>query len=176
MGKISMSHNQDRLLAILNQEADLIDKLNSRSEFRYKSIQRLILETGQPFSNRIKSPFKGEPKSCFKNCFQARWEYPQLSYCEGFAIDDDLNLAISHAWLINDAHEVIDPTWDDAPGCTYFGVVFHHEFVIEIAMITKRFGILNNDLMNDRKLQRQGFPDGALVRDSCGRSGERCTS
>jgi len=161
-----MSYNQERLLAILNQEADLIDQLNSRSEFRYKSIQRLILEHGKSFLTRIKSPFRGKQKACFQNCFNAIWEYREFRYCEGFATDDDLSLAISHAWLINDNDDVIDPTWDETrTGSTYFGVIFHREFVIEMTTLTRHYGILNNDLMNDRQLQRQGFPDGALVRD-----------
>jgi hypothetical protein len=159
-----MSKNLDKLLTIIKADAELCDKLNTRSaEFRYKSIQRLILEKGKPFLTRVKSPFKGKQKACFKNCFQAMWEYREFRYCEGFATDDELNLAISHAWLVNENGDVIDPTWDEnITGCTYFGVVFNREFVIETATITKHYGILNNDLMNGHKLHREGFPPHAL--------------
>lgn len=66
-----MSSNLDRLLAILKEQAELIDKLNTRSDFQYKSTQRLVLDYGKPFVTKVKSPLKGEPKLCFKNCFQA---------------------------------------------------------------------------------------------------------
>lgn len=160
-----MSKNLDRLLTILRAEADLIDGINKGSNFRYKSIQRLILETGVPFLKTVKpTPFKGRPKQCFQNCFEALWNYPELSYCEGFAIDDDLPIAISHAWLVNDALEVIDPTLNDktSTGATYFGVIFSTEFVVEFATKTKHYGILDSDFLNNHQLLREGFPTHAL--------------
>ncbi|WP_026736149.1 hypothetical protein [Fischerella sp. PCC 9605] len=159
-----MSNNLDRLLEKIKEQADLIDKLNTRSDFHYKSTQALVLEYGQPFTIKIKPPFKGEPKSCFENCYKALWDCPQLSYCEGFAIDDDLDLAVSHAWLVNDSEEVIDPTWfgKKFKGSTYFGVVFDREFVMEMAEKTRSYGILDSDYMNEHKLKREGFPSSAL--------------
>ena len=160
-----MSDNLDRLLSLLKAEADLIDNIREGSPSRYKSIQRLIIETGKPFSKRVEpTPFKGKPKSCFENCFKALWNYPHLRYCEGFAIDDDLTLAISHAWLVNDAFEVIDPTWTGKrfTGCTYFGVVFNNDFVVEFVTQTRHYGILDSDYLNDHQLLRKGFPAHAL--------------
>ncbi|BAY14224.1 hypothetical protein [Calothrix sp. NIES-2098] len=159
-----MMNNLDRLLVILKEQADLIDKLNTRSDFRYKSTQKLVLDYGKPFVTKVKSPFKGEPKSCFENCYKALWNYPQLSYCEGFAIDDELNLAVSHAWLVNNSLEVIDPTWIGKrfKGSTYFGVIFNREFVMEMAEITKSYGILDSDYMNEHQLKREGFSPSAL--------------
>ncbi len=158
-------NNLERLLAILKEQADLIDQLNTRSDFQYKSTQRLVLDYGKPFVRKVKSPFKGEPKSCFENCYKALWDYPQLSYGEGFAIDDDLNLAVSHAWLVNNAMEVIDPTWigNKFKGSTYFGVVFNREFVMEMAEKTKSYGILDSDYMNEHQLKREGFSPHALL-------------
>ena len=160
-----MSDNLDRLLALLRAEADLIDKIRGSSPFRYKSIQRLVIENGKPFLKRVDStPFKGKPKSCFENCFKVLWNYPQLRYCEGFAIDDDLTIAISHAWLVNDTFEVIDPTWTGKrfSGCTYFGVVFNNDFVVDFVTQTKHYGILDSDYLNGYQLLREGFPAHAL--------------
>ncbi|WP_414530487.1 hypothetical protein [Nodularia chucula] len=106
-----MSNKLEILPAILKEQADFIDKVNTRCEFKHKSIQSLLLANGIPFEKQIKSPFKGEPKSCFKNCYQALWNYPQLNYCEGFAINSNVSIAVSHAWLVNNDGEVIDPTW-----------------------------------------------------------------
>lgn len=164
MGFSFMEKNLERLLTILKAEADVIESINLYVPFRYKSIQRLILEKGKPFLALVEPrPFKGKPKSCFQNCFQALWNYPQLSYCEGFAISDQVVLAVSHAWLVNENWEVIEPTWDEKyTGCNYFGVVFNAEFVSQIALKTKHYGILDNDLLNDHQLLREGFPEGAL--------------
>jgi hypothetical protein len=160
-----MPNNLERLLLILNEQAELIENINTRNSFRYKSNYRLILETGKPFLNKVEPPpFKGKPKSCFQNCLQGLWDRPQLYYCEGFAITDDVDIAASHAWLLNDKAEVIDPTWTGEmfPGCTYFGVVFDTEFVVSFAAKTRRYGILDNDYMNKHQLLQEGFPEGAL--------------
>ena len=61
-----MSSNLDRLLAILKEQADLIDKLNQRCEFRYKSTHSLVLAYGQPFLKTVKPPFKGKSKALTK--------------------------------------------------------------------------------------------------------------
>jgi len=160
-----MSDNLKRLLTILRAEADLIDRINKNSDFRYKSIQRLILENGQPFLERVlPSPFRGVQGQCFQNCFEAMWEHPGLHYCEGFATDDNLSLAISHAWLVDDCSFVIDPTWDDRiSGCTYFGVVFEKEYVIEVATKTRHYGVLGSDFLSNRSLQREGFGDREVI-------------
>ncbi len=159
-----MNENLELLLAILKEQANLIDKINQRSNLRYKSIQSLILAYGNPFEKKVKAPFNGKPKSCFENCLKALLRYPQLSYCEGFAIGDDIPIAVSHAWLVNDAGEVIDPTWvgKQFKGCTYFGVAFNNDFVVEIAQNTRCYGILDNDYMNNYQLLREGFPPHAL--------------
>ncbi|WP_414755915.1 hypothetical protein [Anabaena sp. CCY 9910] len=159
-----MNHNLDRLLAILKEQADLIDNLNTRSDFRHKSIQSLILANGKSFEKQVKSPFKGQPKSCFENCLKALINFSRLNYCEGFAIGDDISIAVSHAWLVNSNGEVIDPTWigKNFKGSTYFGVVFNNDFVIEIAQKIKCYGILDNDYMNGHTLVREGFPSHAL--------------
>jgi hypothetical protein len=158
-------NNLDRLLSILKEQADLIDKLNTRSEFRYKSTQRLVLDYGKPFVKKVKSPFKGERKACFENCLKGLLRYPNLNYCEGFAISDDIGIAVSHAWLVNNDGELIDPTWvgKQFKGSTYFGVVFTDDFVREIAQKTKCYGILDNDYMNGHQLLREGFPPHALL-------------
>lgn len=160
-----MSKNLERLLAILKAEADVVESINKDAPFRYKSSQRLILETGKPFFKRVEpAQFRGKPKQCFQNCFEALLKHPELSYCEGYVIDDELPIAIHHAWLINDKLEVIDPTWNDkdSTGCTYFGVALNDEFVMDFARKTKHYGILDSDYLSDYQLLREGFPKSAL--------------
>ncbi len=159
-----MSNNLESLLTKIQQNADLFDRQNKRSDLQYKSIESLILAYGRPFIKKVKSSFKAEPKSCFKNCFQALWKYQNFSYCEGYATDDELPLALSHAWLVNEKGEVIDPTWvgKQHKGSTYFGVVFNREYVMEMAEKLRCYGILDNDYMNEHQLLHQGFPPHAL--------------
>ena len=159
-----MNNNLESLLEKIQQYADLADRMNTRSDCKYKSIQSLIMVYGRPFIKKVKSPFKGEIKLCFKNCFQALWKYPNFSYCEGYATDDELPLAVSHAWLVNDKGEVIDPTWvgKQYKESSYFGVVFNREYVMEMAEKLRCYGILDNDYMNEHQLLHEGFPPHAL--------------
>lgn len=107
-----MKTNLERLIEKIKEQADLCDQIYIRQDnLRYKSIQLLVLDLGRPFTKRIKPPFNGQPRLCYKNCFNALSKYQNLTYCEGFAIDDELPLAVFHAWLVNEAGEVIDPTW-----------------------------------------------------------------
>ncbi|WP_089131437.1 hypothetical protein [Tolypothrix sp. NIES-4075] len=68
-------------------------------------------------------------------------------------------IVLSHAWLVNDAGEVIDPTWfgKKHKGSVYFGMALTREFVFEIAQKTKCYGILDSDYMNGHRLMREGF-------------------
>lgn len=160
-----MSKNLDRLLTILKAEADVIENINKAAPFRYKSNQRLILENGKPFLTRVKpTPFKEEQGHCFQNCFEILLNHPELSYCEGFATNDNILLALPHAWLINEDLQVIDPTWidEESTSSVYFGVVFNKKFVTDIAKKTKHYGILDTDYLNNYQLLREGFQSGAL--------------
>jgi hypothetical protein len=156
-----MNNNIGYLITTLQQKAELFTKINKNPDLLYKSVDSLVLDYGQPFTKQIKSPFQGEPKFCFKNCYQALYDFPKLSYCEGFAISN-LGIPIIHAWLVNDNLEVIDPTWIDNrfQNRSYFGIVFTEDFVLEIADKTCCYGILESDYMIE--LQRQGFPPHAL--------------
>lgn len=156
-----MNNNIGYLITTLQQKSELFTKINKNSDILYKGVDNLVLAYGQPFIKQIKSPFQGEPKSCFKNCYQALYDFPKLSYCEGFAISN-LGIPIIHAWLVNDNLEVIDPTWigERFQNSAYFGIVFTEDFVLEIVNKTRSYGILDSDYMIE--LQRQGFPPHAL--------------
>lgn len=159
-----MSNNLEYLLEFLNKQADLFDGVYAKSTVNRKSSQRIILKNGLPFLKRIApSPFRGKPKSCYQNCTSALWKYPELNCCEGFAISDDVPIAISHAWLVDVKSQVIDPTWsEDALGLTYFGVVFTEDFVTEMATKTKHYGILDNHFVYRYQILQEGFPKGSL--------------
>jgi len=153
----AMSTLTEKLLSHLKQSADQINSLNSRFPGKYKSNEALILDYGIAFENKIKSPILGEPKACYQNCFEVMLNRPDLHYCEGYAIDENLPLALIHAWLINNESEVIDPTWLDERKAVYFGVVFNKEFVINMSTETKSYSILENDYKLEHKIKMNGF-------------------
>jgi hypothetical protein len=157
-------NNIECLITILQQRAEIFNKVNKNPDFLYKGVDNLVLAYGQPFTKQIKSPFQGEPKSCFQNCYQALYDFPELSYCEGFAVKNHLGIPIIHAWLVNNNLEVVDPTWtkEGLENCTYFGVVLTEDFVLEMTEKTERYGILESDYVTNYQLQRQGFPPHAL--------------
>jgi hypothetical protein len=159
-----MSNKLDCLVKMLENQAALIDRLNVNCGFKYKTTASLILANGIGFEKQIKSPFQGQPKSCFDNCYQALWKYSQLNYCEGFAINSNVLIPVSHAWLVNNHGEVIDPTWteDNYQQNIYFGVVLNKIFVREMVKKNKIYGIVDSDYMNRHQLLKEGFPSYAL--------------
>lgn len=89
--------------------------------------------------------------------------YPELSYCEGFAISNEVAFVIAHAWLVDTQSQVIDPTWNENyVDPTYFGVVFTREFVGKVALKTKQYGILDNYYVDKYQILQEGFPKDAL--------------
>jgi hypothetical protein len=159
-----MNNSFKRLIEKLNEQADLLDRLlNSRLDYKYKSIERLVLETGRGFTNKKLAPYKAKPKVCYENCFKAIMFNDDYNYCEGYFIYDDINIAIAHAWLADKEDNVIDITLeDDLPGAVYFGVVFNREFVLDMGKKLKYYGILDCDHMLDHEFKKNGFPEGAL--------------
>ncbi|HEY9811307.1 MAG TPA: hypothetical protein V6D13_18435 [Halomicronema sp.] len=160
-----MNEKLIKLLEKLNETAVLIDKIHSKNDWLYKSNESLVLRHGLPFINVIPSPFKGERKSCYKNCFEALWKNSKLYYCEGYGMQSDISLAFAHAWLLNEAGEVIDPTWSDltiSEKFVYYGLVFNRNFVFNTAKQTNVYGILENDYRNNNVLKIKGLPPDAL--------------
>ncbi|MCG5062215.1 MAG: hypothetical protein KA714_30675 [Limnoraphis sp. WC205] len=152
-----MSTLTEQLLSHLKQNADNINSLYSRFPGKYKSNEALILDYGIAFENKSELSILGEPKACYQNCYEIMLNRPDLYYCEGYAIDDNLPLAVLHAWLVNDKGEVIEPTWLDERKAVYFGVVFNKDFVINMSTETKSYSILENDYMFDHKIKMNGF-------------------
>lgn len=65
-------------------------------------------------------PGYGVPRECFANAGLAATD-GLGTYCEGYAVFSDSPIAIHHAWLIDPAGRVIDPTWEQPELCHYRG-------------------------------------------------------
>jgi hypothetical protein len=93
---------------------------------------------------------RGIPKQCFSNATSIALDNPSLRYVEGFAVRV---IPIHHAWLIDEAGNVIDPTWDRPEEGEYCGVVFDTDTLRRELLKLKYYGILegprgvNFDLM-----------------------------
>lgn len=107
---------------LLRQQAELIKKIYPHPEWKYNGFEELILNCGQEFTTfSVLDVERGIPKSCYWNCQQLLKEYPELIYCEGYALAPDILIPIKHAWLINAHQEIIEPTWD-ANDSIYLGI------------------------------------------------------
>ncbi|BDA71816.1 hypothetical protein CAL7716_059820 [Calothrix sp. PCC 7716] len=159
-----MSDNLTRLLNKLQARVDLIDSFPLNPMYKYKSMEKLILEVGKPYVTTAKnSKLKGTPKNCYENCFKIINKYQDLTYCEGYATDDEVSEIFTHAWLINEKGEVVDPTWREPSNPAYFGAAFNRDFVIDFVTKFNEFGVLETDYRQRHKFKIEGFPEGALL-------------
>lgn len=161
-----MSNNYIRLTDQLEQRTNLINRNLRDSSFIYNSTEQLIDTFGLFFFERLTpSPIRGESEDYYKNCFNIVFDNREYTYCEGYAIYNEIESIVTHAWLINKAFHVIDPTWSEN-GVTkplYYGIPFNRSYVIKFAHSIQQYGILENDYRNNYQFKREGFPPGAVV-------------
>lgn len=83
---------------------------------------RLMLALGQPFqAQALPEGFTpGTIGQCFANAGALAIHKPSLTYVEGLA--DCGFLPTAHAWCVDAAGRVIDPTWRDCANASYFGI------------------------------------------------------
>lgn len=85
------------------------------SEWRYPHPYALVLDQGAEYTEIAPKPKGarwGQPKQCYWNAYRYATRYPELRYCEGYA----LPIHISHAWCLTPDGRVVDPTLRQAPG------------------------------------------------------------
>ncbi|MGM4913213.1 hypothetical protein [Rhizobium sp. 768_B6_N1_8] len=116
-----------------------------------------LLKHGQEFPAGIRKPVwlrMGARGACFNNATINAIQREDVFYAEGYAIDGNLPIPIHHAWLVNEAGEVIDPTWGDTIDHVYFGIAFDRSFVLEtLAANNNEPGILVNLNLMRRRLR-----------------------
>lgn len=106
------------------------------------TIESWLLDYGSEYEFRSRPDWlpRGTPNMCFVNSFalaiSAEGKERDLRYCEGYMHGPDCPLNIHHAWCIDAAGVVIDPTlpedhWDLAT-ISYFGVAVPTEPLIEL--------------------------------------------
>ena len=105
---------------------------------------RFVLANGSEFTqhappNTRYLPWVRKPNQCYANCIQLayiRSEQPEpgrLFYAEGYAVMADTGLVLDHAWCVDAAGRIYDPTWvtNVKVGDAYFGVPFMPSYTRE---------------------------------------------
>jgi len=99
---------------------------------------------------------RGVPKSCFMNATRTSWENPELDYCEGVAQVPDLGIWFLHAWAVDAAGNVVDPTWNEPERCRYYGVRYcrkRYQAHLEKTMV---YGVIGGDYRTARAVLEKG--------------------
>ena len=87
---------------------------------------------------------KGKPKQCFRNATNLVVMSHDLKYCEGLACSGKSGIPVHHAWAAHfETGEIIDPTWDDPESCTYLGVPFSKDELLEEICQSGVYGLLD---------------------------------
>ena len=144
--------------------------LDGRAGPRLPSPYEFLIAYGKEYSQRIPSPWRGEPKACYYNARklarQANRGRSVLRYCEGYACSNKLGLPLAHAWCVDQEGRVIDPTWDENPegetGADYFGIALRMKTVAQCSPAKKGcYAVLGNWMEWPEvysKLQAAGLP------------------
>ncbi|MEO0835679.1 MAG: hypothetical protein AAFY16_06785 [Cyanobacteria bacterium J06642_3] len=137
---------------LTNYLAQIANNISKRPGWKYSCFEELILNRGSLFdkmNDRDPLSCTGQKGLCYYNCLQAinadafassavrrtvrtlpAFAYARYSYCEGFAVNRELNFVYYHAWLCNRLRAVVDPTWDD--GSAYYGIIFDNSWVLDL--------------------------------------------
>lgn len=154
----------ERLTVLLQGQMEYFEQNYPKNPCKYKSTEALVLAYGIPFTKQAKSKLRGEANACYQNCYQLVGQHKNLHYCEGYATSKDLDMALPHAWLVDDMGAVVEPTWNHLglEDVAYFGLVFTRSFLRKMALQTEVYGILEEDYRSGHILKKEGFPPGAL--------------
>lgn len=123
----------------LSGVARLRQQARQAEGFAYAGFEDLVLRRGTfwPGSPRP----RGVPKMANRQCFQNAWQIAEThgwTYCEGWATSI---IPTHHAWVLNQAGAVIDPTWDDPESCVYAGLPLERSFVAKVLLSSGTYGV-----------------------------------
>lgn len=124
---------------------------------RYRSHEELILDRGRAWTPAPLGPGarRGQPRYCYFNTLELTARYPDLRYCEGYAVpmvDGWTGIPVVHAWAVDPDDRVWDPTWPEPERSAYYGMTFSRAEVARFLELSEDcFGILETEY-------RIGFP------------------
>jgi len=138
---------------------DLKDYLEGVSKLSDKSIEHLVKNYGNVYKPQELPDIytKEEDKRCFVNAYRLAQENENLTYVEGFAFPDFIDIPIQHAWCVDKQGNVIDNTWKKA-GTAYIGIPFNEHYMMLIMAKTGVYGMLGH---HTYKYFENGIPEEA---------------
>lgn len=111
----------------------------------YCCIEEFVMENGREFEAPGRWPDepaqRGPMGQCFMNATSLAL-HSDLAYVEGYAVKADLPFPLLHAWCVDEAGSVIDPTWGDG-GLCYYGVCFSDNYLKRIINERGYYGLLD---------------------------------
>lgn len=148
---------------LTNYLAQIANNIGKRPGWKYSCFEELILNRGSLFdkmNDRDPLSCSGQKGLCYYNCLQAiNSHYARYSYCEGFAVNRELNFVYYHAWLCDRLGAVVDPTWDD--GSAYYGIIFDNSWVLDLISSRSHrhsfFGVIESNYLDEINFLQSGF-------------------
>jgi hypothetical protein len=116
-----------------------------------------LLRNGVTFYGvkRPKGMRRGTPKMCYSNSTKLFLSEHNMAYYEGFAMDPEMGLPISHAWNVRGGFQVIDLTLKEPEKYQYIGYCFPEDVLTAELVKNKVYGLLNvNEMYNVDLLRR----------------------
>jgi hypothetical protein len=95
-------------------------------------IEEFMLRNGREFQGRaLPARYRRRaPKMCFYNARQlVLRSSKRLRYCEGYVLWPKLPLLIHHAWAIDEAGRVVDPTLARPQDYQFFGIILETDLL-----------------------------------------------
>lgn len=119
-----------------------LQELTAHFQAPYFPIERFTLAHGkvhiaQPLPPQYK---RGRMKECFRNAALLATRSRLLCYAEGIAFR---YIPIHHAWCVDKAGRVIDPTWDNPMQAEYMGVEIPTAMLNAEIRLNGYWGVLN---------------------------------
>ena len=153
--------------SLVSPQVELMEKIRPNKKWKYKGFEDLVKRCGRemkyaPLPEDIE---RGLPKNCYYNCLELLREHPELTYCEGYALTEDLPLPLAHAWLVDSNGNVIDPTWDDE-SAVYLGVPFNTQWFIDLLISRNRedcLSVFESNYLEDFSLLKKGISNDAIA-------------
>lgn len=119
----------------------LKDWIRTFSRLNVSSYYDFVMEHGRLWTAAPDSESwpKGTPRECFMNAARLALDNPELTYVEGVAVSV---IPTAHAWCVDQAGQVIDPTWENPERCVYLGVPIQTGFLKQSLFESGVWGIM----------------------------------
>jgi len=109
----------------------------------YQSIPELVLSEGVTFTfGHGRTRFRGEMRACYANAFALMCREPDVIYCEGYALSDEVPIPLDHAWCCRPDGKILEPTWR-YKNTAYLGIPLKREYVHECFLKRKQGCVLH---------------------------------